>query len=242
MATPIDIIFCPGLDGSASEIATVADLLLPAAELRFLRYPNNTTADVKGLTSMVASKLRKLPRGARLLAGCSFGGFVATQTALRYPKLVDGLCLIATFNHEPAPISATLGIALAGVLPRSATMLATRVLAKKIINPRMTKPQRAKFADGIAEIDPFAMAARVKLFQGWDGRKQLAEVGIPVEVVYATRDGISGTKAQIAGWSGLRDVRVTGLKSGHVLPLERPKELVEIMTAWMQRVVAGATS
>ncbi|MCC6575407.1 MAG: alpha/beta hydrolase [Planctomycetes bacterium] len=240
MPGPIPVIVCPGLDGSASEFADLEDLLAPVLEFRFARYPDNDTADVKGLASMVASKLRKLPKGKRLLAGCSFGGFVAMQTALRYPELVDGLCLIATFNHDPAPISEALGVALARVLPKSTTKTVARVLARKITGKRMAKSQHKRFADAIDAIDPFVMSARVRLFQGWDARERLTEIAVPVEVVYATRDGISGTKAQIQGWAAIPNARVTGVKSGHVLPYAKPKELGKLMLDWVQRVTGTA--
>lgn len=233
---PTPLIVCPGLDGSGSEFSDLEDLLAPVLRLQFVRYPNNGTASVKGLASMVASKLRKLPKGRRLLIGCSFGGFVATCTALRYPKLVDGLCLVATFNHDPAPWSEALGVALAKVLPKSTTKTVARVLARKITGKRMAKSQHDRFAEAIDAIDPFVMAARVKLFQGWDGRDRLADIGVPTEIVYATRDGISGTGAQIKGWGALPNARVTGVKCGHVLPYEKPAELGRLMLEWVQRV------
>jgi pimeloyl-ACP methyl ester carboxylesterase len=233
------IVYCPGLDGNAREIEPLLPLL-PEAEITAVAYPELARSSFEDLAHLVVSRLRESPRGARLLCGNSFGGALSIMTALLHPREVDALCLIATFNHEPEPFAAELGRKAVKLLPKAVLKPITRVLANWKLAGKLQGEDREKFLHTVTSVDPHVMAARLELLKGFDVRMRLREIRIPVQVVFAARDPISGDTEQLEPWRHMLHSEVDGISEcGHVIPREQPGKLAAIVRKWLLRACAG---
>lgn len=99
MAAPSKLIFLPGAGGGAEFWAPVSTLLKRAAERCLIGWPGfgPTPADerIRGIEDLVAMVTRELDQPSAIIAQ-SMGGVVAIKTALREPRCITHLVLVAT--------------------------------------------------------------------------------------------------------------------------------------------------
>ncbi len=240
MPEPVNVLYCPGLDGNAREMDPVLELLPPHVTVEPLFYPTLRRTSFEDLVHLVSLRLSERPKGRRLLAGCSFGGAVAQMTALLKPQSLDALFLIVTFNHEAEAFAAAVGRAAAKVLPNFVMRPVTRLLARWKLSGGMDPDRREKFLDMISSLDPRVLTARLEILRDFDVRSRLAKIQVPVDVVYSTDDSISGSASQLEGWKRLANVRVNGIKGGHVISRQQPQAVRDLFMAWVERATETA--
>lgn len=239
MAQNVSVLYCPGLDGNAREMEPVIELLPGHVKVEPFYYPTLPDVSFEELARLIALRLEEHPRGRRWLAGCSFGGAVAQQVALLRPDCVDALFLVVTFNHEAEAFASMLGRAAVKVLPDFVLRPVTRALARWKLAGGLDKESNERFLNSITSVDPRLLAARLGLLKGFDVRPRLAEIRIPVDVVYSSDDPISAGAAQLEGWKRLQNGRVSAVKGGHVAQRQAPDAIARLLLAWLERA-AGA--
>ncbi|MFC5548120.1 alpha/beta fold hydrolase [Massilia aerilata] len=99
MSESRNVIFLPGVSGDGGFWKGVGGLLPAAWNKRYLDWPGlgrqPASPDVNGFADLLALAEAALDRPAAIVAQ-SMGGIIATQLALKHPRLVTQLVLVAT--------------------------------------------------------------------------------------------------------------------------------------------------
>lgn len=184
---------------------------------------------VPAYAAAVADTMGRLLRDRFFVAGHSLGGAVALELALRYPKRVRGLILIATGAHFPA-LAATPSLFL---LPMAVTPAKFRDLfLGEEVSPQALALARA----AVAGCAPETIRADIGAAKAFDARAGLARITCPALILCGTQDHI--TPPRYAAWlrEGLRDARVVLVPgAGHMLPLERPEQVNATIARFLRR-------
>lgn len=168
-----------------------------------------------------------------VLAGFSLGGYVARAVAEAFPQRTAGMILIATSLREDSPeqrarLEAASRVALSGDF--------------KGISPGAVKrslhPSRHGDAALIQKVREMGKRLGAEVFRTQSGLERngitLRPVSIPVMVVAAGQDQLRSDEeaAELADCFGC-DVHVIE-GSGHLIPLETPRELARSVYNWLQ--------
>ncbi|MBK9975321.1 MAG: alpha/beta hydrolase [Planctomycetes bacterium] len=227
---PQPVLYLPGLDGETFT-ANKLNENLQRAQLHVFAYPQGRDLNFETLAHQVVSRMQQL--GTRLLAGESFGGAVAQETALRHGGCLDRLMLISTFNHEAERVASRVSRGATRLLPRGVMAPVARVLADWKLAGTLKGEERRKFLDRFAALDFVELARRLKLLVGFDTRRRLMGLKLPVQVVYGTRDAITNHPDQLQVWRNMPDCRVHAVVGyGHLVSAEAAPQVAAIMDAW----------
>ena len=180
--------------------------------------------------------LAELEVAGAVLAGHSMGGMTVMGHACRHPGQVRararGLVLVATAAHGLAHRQPVLSLAMRGI-PVERLMARPR-LGHALVRgtfgldpqPDHVEATRAHFAGTRPEVWRACLAA----MRDMDLRYSLRAVDLPAVVVLGRRDRLvpnSLTRAIAEHLAGAEVVELPG--AGHMLPLERPDEVAEVI-------------
>jgi pimeloyl-ACP methyl ester carboxylesterase len=218
---------------------TLWDDLLPllpdARDVQFGDLDTGTTID-----AMAAAVLAAAPP-TFILLGFSMGGYVAREMARIAPERVTALALVATSARPDQPELVRQRVAAA----RQATATAFHGLSRGAIRASL-HADRGGDAEMIERVR--AMGARlgsaVFLRQSAVVRAgdlaTLDRIRCPTLVVGADGDqlrSIDESREQAAGIPGAALAIVAG--SGHLIPLEAPRALADVLNPWLSRAGVG---
>ena len=231
-------LFLPGLDGEPFTAGKVSEHLHDVRLVVFA-YPGGRVLDRDSLCGLIGSRLER--EGARLLIGESFGGAVAQEFALRNPGDLNGLMLLSTFSREVESFAATLGRLAARWLPRGLLSAAARALADWKLAGTLRGEERRRFLDRFAALDMADLASRLELLRGFDSRARLAQLDLPVDVVYGSRDPLAASPDQLQAWKALPDCRVHPIKGfGHMVSAEASPQVAALIEKWARRACGAS--
>lgn len=227
------VLFLPGLDGEPFTAGKLSEHTR-VARLHVFAYPEGGALDFESLTRLVVARMAGL--GTRLLAGESFGGALAQETALRHTAALDRLLLLSTFNHEVEIAASKVGRGASRVLPNALMRPVARLLAGWKLAGTLQGEDRRRFVDRFSALDYHELARRLKLLAGFDTRKRLMSLQLPVEVVYGTRDPISNHPDQLQVWRNMPHCRLHAVHGfGHLVSAEAAPQVAAIVDAWSER-------
>lgn len=230
---PQPVLFLPGLDGEPFTASKLSEHTR-VAQLHVFVYPEGGALDFELLTRLVVARMNQL--GTKLLAGESFGGALAQETALRHGAALDRLLLLSTFNHEVEVAASRVGRGASRVLPNALMRPVARLLAGWKLAGTLQGEDRRKFVDRFSQLDYHELAGRLKLLAGFDTRKRLMSLKLPVEVVYGTRDPISNHQDQLQVWRNMPHCRLHAITGfGHLVSAEAAPQVAAIVDAWSER-------
>jgi len=173
-----------------------------------------------------------------VLLGNSMGGFIALETAIRYPALVDRLVLVSAavlwqeYRHaKPLVVFAqvtesTLGRAIVGSEPaliRRPKLRAAALGFGGIRFPHLLSPElQCEILLTARRTDAFLPA--LKALASYSLRDELEAVACPTLIVWGTEDSLVGVRHAIELEELIPDARKSLYeRSGHVVMLERPE-------------------
>lgn len=210
--------------------------LLPAAQ-------PVTFADIGtggSIEAMAASVLAAAPP-AFVLVGFSMGGYVAREMARMAPERVSALALIATSARPDQPALVQQRVTAA----HNAAATTFHGLARGAIRASL----HARRSGDAAMIERVrAMGARLgagvfvrqsAVVRAGDAAA-LGQIRCPTLVIGADGDqlrSVAEAQEQADGIPGAELAIVAG--SGHMIPLEAPHALADLLNAWLARVGAG---
>ncbi|HEU5395055.1 MAG TPA: alpha/beta fold hydrolase [Candidatus Methylomirabilis sp.] len=174
---------------------------------------------IPGYAAAVAETMARLAPGRFFVAGHSLGGAVALELALRYPRRVRGLILIATGAHFPA-LAATPNMFL---LPAAVAPGKFRDL---FLGEGVSAEALALARAAVAGCPPDIIRADIGAAKAFDVRSALSGLRRPALILCGTEDHI--TPPRYAAWlrEGLADGELVLIQgAGHMLPLERPEQV-----------------
>ena len=183
---------------------------------------------------------------APAIVGLSLGGWLAAEVATRYPERVSALVLVnpaglyvkgheigEIFNRSPGELAQVLFADQNFPLAQALHLAQTMMDSHQQVPFELVKPQLQ------------TMAATAKI--GWRPylhnpklARRLYRVTAPTLIVHGKQDGLiprEHAEAYVAGITGARLVDVD--RAAHLLPLEKPAELAELIREHVGSVAAG---
>lgn len=229
--TPIDtLVLLPGLNNTQAVFDGVV-AALPAGLA--VHAPNNPALDT--VEAIAQTHLAALPERF-WLAGFSFGGYVALAMLEAAPERVLGLALVCTAPFADTPEQSqkrltSLEAARQGrYFEQVAAQAPNAFHPDSLANQALMDARHAMVMDYgvdryIAHIQ--ATAARPDRSHLFDGRHPVLVVGASHDKVFAP-DTLKLWAQRIAS-ARFEQVQA----AGHLLPMEQPKALAQILTRWM---------
>lgn len=201
-----------------------------------IRHVDLTRDDT--LYEMARRALSHAPKSF-ILVGFSMGGYVAREILRQDPSRVGALILIATSArgdsdaqiHRRAAIEGPANTAAFSGLSRSAIAASLH-------------PDHADRSDLIDRVQAMGrrlgaeVFRRQSLIERKDERHRLAEIHCPTLVVAGEQDNVRSPVEAIELHRGIANSSFAIIeKTGHMIPLEAPQGLVNVMTNWLDAVL-----
>ncbi len=174
---------------------------------------------LEAAASVVATAIEAAtPRGRAVLVGLSLGGYVAIETAVRFPDRVEGLVL-AGCSAEPVGPTAALMRVLAGVLERAPAPV-LRTLAGAFLRVRYRRPTAEPImAAGLW----FAGGGdAIRALVGHRFLERLGRLWVPVLILNGALDPVFGPGGDLWSASCRRGRWAVLPWAGHLSNLDRP--------------------
>ena len=178
--------------------------------------------------------------------GLSMGGFIGVRVAARHPELVRSLCMLATAtSREPREhlpryrllTNVARFIGMGAVAPRVMKIMfsdnflldATRVedRARWISELRGNRRSIYRAVNGVIERESCA--------------DELGNVRCPVLVVHGTEDRAISRERALASYEAISEARFVSVEgAGHILTVERPQLVGDLLSKFLRGVDASA--
>jgi pimeloyl-ACP methyl ester carboxylesterase len=210
--------------------------LLPRLE----RFGPVVHADLRHDTSIEAMARRALESAPDtfLLVGFSMGGYVARDIARLAPGRVRALVLIATSTRPDTPAlqkrkgaigNAAPSIAFSGL---SRTAVATSLHPKERNNEAMIERVRAMGTRLGGEV-----FRRQSMLERPGDLDRLHEIRCPTLVVAASQDQLRSLEEAREMQAGIPGAELAVIEdTGHMIPIEAPAQLADVVVPWLERV------
>jgi pimeloyl-ACP methyl ester carboxylesterase len=197
-------------------------------------------ADLRHDTSVEAMARRALASAppSFLLVGFSMGGYVArdiARLAPEYGKRVDALVLVATSTRPDTPAMrqrkgavghAAPSVAFSGL---SRTAVASSLHPKNKHNEAMIERVRAMGVRLGGEV-----FRRQSVLERPGDIDRLRAIGCPTLVIAAAQDQLRSLEEAQELQAGIPDARLAVIEdSGHMIPIEAPQCLLEVIVPWL---------
>jgi len=186
------VLYIPGIDASGQLLLGTADSVRGRFKLLRLQYVSEADEPrhddpYEHLAASIAEATQHV--GPALLLAESFGGAVALQLALDYPKRFVGLMIVNSFAHYSPRFKIALSRALTPLVPGSVFKTGRRFFAPKaLFGERDDKEAVAAFQviEGVRFDKGYRR--RLRMIQKLDLRPRLAEVQQPVALYASDND------------------------------------------------------
>jgi len=200
---------------------------LPDKPLLLLDLPGHGDSEPPGRQSIesYAAVVTEFLQANRLgpvdIIGHSMGGLIAQAAALAQPQLVRKLCLAATGARlKVLPLIFEL-------LPEQTEAFFSN-MQQFAFGPSIERKLAEKVIDRMRHLDPLTIRGDFVACDAFDARERLSEIFAPTLVVAGDQDLLAPAKINRKLADGLPFARYVELaETGHMIPLERPRELAE---------------
>jgi non-heme chloroperoxidase len=194
---------------------------------------------IEALGADMAAVLEHLDARDAIVAGHSMGGMAAQAFAIEHPDVlrerVAGVALVSTGCSDvgvsgPRGRLAPFFVGSPGVSRLMSHALLGPVLVRNTMGRRATMTNLRAMHETFAGTDPAARRSFLEAMTAMDFSKSLSGVDVPAVVVSGTRDQLvaHATTRRLAEL--INGARFEAMRdAGHMLPLERPDELVDIL-------------
>tara|TARA_R110002012_G_scaffold21478_2_gene74936 strand:- start:882 stop:1565 length:684 start_codon:yes stop_codon:yes gene_type:complete len=170
------------------------------------------------------------------LVGFSMGGFVAREIALMAPERVERLALVNTSARGDSPEQAGRKAGLA----KAAEGRGFRGLSRHSILSSL-HPERRSDETLVARVREMADRIGKDGFVNQigvvrqDGHGNLGAITCPTLVVWCRQDELRSLEEAEELSNGIPGARLEIVEEcGHMLPLERPEQLVKLLDTWLE--------
>jgi pimeloyl-ACP methyl ester carboxylesterase len=196
-------------------------------------------ADLRHDTSIEAMARRALEAAppSFLLVGFSMGGYVARDIARLAPGRVRALVLIATSTRPDTPALQKRKGAIGNAAPMiafsglSRTAVATSLHPKDRDNEALIERVRAMGTRLGGEV-----FRRQSMLERPGDLQRLHEIQCPTLVVAASHDQLRSMEEARELQAGIPDATLEVIEdSGHMIPIEAPQRLAEVIVPWLER-------
>lgn len=220
------ITLLPGLDGTGLLYQPLLQALGDQVDVTRLGYATSRFQDREHLLSLIRNALP--PDRRTLLVGESFSGPLAITTSFRHPRLVDQVVLLSSFCRPPRRgVSAASRLApflLGFPAPRA-------ILRRYFLGSNVDRLTIDEARSAMAAVDPQVAAKRLRIVGDRDLRPELAQLPMPVHLVYGTADRlINAERAATDCEKALPTVHQHRIENGpHLLALACPEQVAGLL-------------
>lgn len=190
-------------------------------------------ATVEELADWTAALIDAAGAKSAKLIGHSLGSLIAIETAARHPDKITGLGLIA--SATAMPVSDTLLAAAKANSPDAIAMMTVWGFGHRAGLGGSLTPGGWMMGNGVRVLEtakPGVLYADLFASNAYDARESAAKIKAPTTLVLAERDlmtPLRNGKALAALIPGARIVTLAG--AGHMLPVEKPDEVLKAIAA-----------
>lgn len=234
--TPV-MLLLPGMLNDAGVFDAIAPALRQRAELRVAALQQDDT--IAAIADRAWAQLADVEAGRPLcIAGFSMGGYVAIEMLARAPRPVQALALMSTSGRPESPEGAAVREQTMGAMARDFGAVVDFVLKRGTYQPSPAlldalRPMMLRVGAETGIRQTRAIMGRA------DHRDVLARRTLPTLVICGREDRITPPALSdelAATVPGATQVLVDG--AGHMLPCERPEEVVDALAALLARAVS----
>lgn len=183
------LIYIAGLDGTGQLFFKQAPALTRSYRVVTFRSRDDGRFTYEDLSDDLAAIIRDLGQKQATILGESFGGTVALNFALRYPRMVERLVVINSFPRFRKRLTIRLGVMLASGLPfhllwpmrRAANILG-------LVVDGVSREDRRFFWKAIRTVSAEAYARRLELIAELNIEDRLSEIQTPALFIAGERD------------------------------------------------------
>lgn len=163
-----------------------------------------------------------------VVAGHSLGSAVALQLVLETPERVRGLIVVG--GGARLPVSLALLTAL-----RDDPAAATARIVRWSYGPTVNDEARAKALRFLREVDAGILFSAYDACSRFDVSARLGEISVPALVLAGADDRMTPPALSEELHAALPgSTLVTLPETGHMIPIERPAEVTEIIGDWLR--------
>lgn len=190
-------------------------------------------ASVEELADWTAALIDALGAKAAKLVGHSLGSLIAVETAARYPDKVTGIGLIAA--AAAMPVSDALLTAAKNNSPDAFAMMTVWGFGARAGLGGSLTPGGWMTGNGLRVLEtmkPGVLHADLFASNAYDASEAAAKITVPATLVLGERDlmtPLRNGKALAALIPGAKVVTLAG--AGHMLPVEKPDEVLKAIAA-----------
>jgi pimeloyl-ACP methyl ester carboxylesterase len=232
---PVPLVLLPGLNNSASVWAPMAGHLPPGLVPLALDLP-----PLDDIDDLARALLTTLPERF-VLAGVSFGGYVAVAMLAADPARLRGLALVNSSAAADSPAAAQARLTAAQEVRdgdyEQIAMARVEIAyhPDNVHDETLLAARRARLAEyGVQRYLAHLEACRTRP----DRRDLLAATEVPVIMIAGDQDRVIPTERQreMAEAAGVPFRVISG--AGHMLPVEQPQALAAELAAWCATLTA----
>ncbi len=179
--------------------------------------------------------LRQAPSGKFALAGHSMGGYVALEMARQSPERVDRLALLNTHARPDSPEATENRKRLMELAERDFPEVIRTLLPKLVLEDHVAELSGAitEMALGTGK-DAFLRQERA-IISRIDSRPHLAAIRCRTLVIAARQDALMPVELLEELARGIDGSTLAIVEdSGHLASLERPREVLDLLLAWLE--------
>lgn len=193
-----------------------------------------TASEGDTLAEMAQAILKDAPQ-TFILVGFSMGGYIAREIFRQAPERVEALILIATSARGDSDVQAKRKQALAGQPDGVAFRgLSTAAVASSL------HPDNTGRSDLITRIQEMGQRLggdvfrRQSLLDRRDERQELDAIRCPTLVIAGGEDRLRSREEALELHEGIAGSAFVVIeKTGHMVPMEAPERLAEVMNEWL---------
>jgi pimeloyl-ACP methyl ester carboxylesterase len=217
-----------------------------------------TPADLDTQAAMLAALIERMKLDRPLVVGHSLGGALALALALRHPRLVGGLALVAPLTHmqeHVPPVFKGLMIlspfwrhAVAWTLAIPASIRNSRATLDQVFGPEAVPADFATRGGGLLGLRPAAFLSASDDLRALPEclpmqETRYADLQLPVSILYGKDDRILDWRAHGQALADkVRGATLQLIEGGHMLPITNPDATAAFIDMAAGRVVRPAAA
>jgi pimeloyl-ACP methyl ester carboxylesterase len=189
------------------------------------------------IAALAKEALEQAPEGRFALVGHSMGGYVALEIMRQAPQRVDRLALLNTNARSDTPEATANRRRLMDLAQKDFPEVIRTLIPKLLLDDHATY---AEMAGTITEMalatgkEAFALQERA-IIGRIDSRPHLGHIACPTLVLAARQDALMPLDLLEELARGIPGSTLAVVeRSGHMAPIERPEEVLELLGAWLE--------
>jgi pimeloyl-ACP methyl ester carboxylesterase len=196
------------------------------------------------LAVLAAEVLAHAPRRFAL-AGFSMGGYVALEVLRQAPERIEGIALLASTALADSPAQCAARLATIAAVEAGKFSQLVAAIARSAVFPAGAHAEtaRGRFMAMAHRVGPQKFTQHLRAVMERQGQVEvLSAAPCPAIVIAGANDSVVPPEAASATAAALPHAPLAMVeRAGHLLPLEAPSRVSQLLRGWLERVHPTAT-